>query len=92
MSVETAYRYLFGGTAILLALLLLGCILRSLRGPLLTDRVVAVNAGTTLVLCEICLLVCLLRQDWLADVGLVYAFLGIVGMAILGKVFYGKEN
>lgn len=92
MTPAAAYEYLFSFAAMALTLLLAGSIFRSVRGPMLTDRVVAVSSGSTLILCVICLLVHLLGQGWLADVALVYALLGFVATAILGKVFFGEGH
>lgn len=91
-ALELAYSILFTAAEGVIGALMLCCILRSAAVSRLTDRVVAVNMTSTMAIAFVCLLCVQLRQGWLADVALVYAMLGVVGTAVLGKVLVRKED
>ncbi len=91
MSLTLAYRWLFSFAFSVVGICLLFSIIRSARGPAITDRLLAVNANTTMVVALILWLTVFLGEDWLADVALVYVLLGTVGTAVLAKVYTQKE-
>ncbi|MBQ9211211.1 MAG: sodium:proton antiporter [Clostridia bacterium] len=70
-----------------LALLILGCIFRAVRGPKVADRLVAVNMMTTLVTIGICILTFLLGEGYLADVALIFSLLGCLAVVVLTRIF-----
>lgn len=76
----------------LLALLAAAAAVRALRGPRFTDRIVAVNLISTLVLGMICLLSLALEEDFLLDVALVYALVSFVTMAVLCKLVIRRRR
>ena len=49
------------GAAVLLALLILAALVRAVRGPRFTDRIIAVNVVGTLVVAELAILAVRLR-------------------------------
>ena len=44
-----AYEALFNGSLVVLAILLFLCLIRAIRGPRISDRIVAVNMMGTLI-------------------------------------------
>ena len=78
---------------ILLAVCMLAVLVRLIKGPKVTDRILAVNALTTLITGEICLLSRLLQVDYLIDVALIYALLGFVVNTLLTRMLInGKKK
>ena len=62
------------------------CIVRALKGPRITDRVVAMNVIGTVVMIVICLLSFVLDSDFLVDVALLYALLNVLIVVILCRL------
>ena len=60
-------------TAMLLAigLFLVTMLIRLIIGPRITDRILSINAMTTLIIGGICLLSLYLKADYLVDVALI---------------------
>ena len=77
---------------ILLALCMLAVLVRLIKGPRVTDRILAVNALTTLITGEICLLSRYLQVDYLIDVALIYALLGFVVNTLLTRTLSGMKK
>ena len=77
---------------ILLAVCMLAVLVRLIKGPKVTDRILAVNALTTLIIGEICLLSRLLQVDYLIDVALIYALLGFVVNTLLTRMLINSKK
>ena len=77
---------------LVLALLILAALVRAIRGPRFTDRVVAVNASNTMVIACICLLSVYLRADYLIDVALIYALLGFTANVLLMRLVRAQSR
>lgn len=86
---ENAYKLLFEGSLLVLAVLLFFCLIRAIRGPRVADRVVAVNMITTLVTIMIAILSLMLKEGYLVDVALIYAMIGFLAVVLLTKVYMG---
>ncbi|MBQ8149492.1 MAG: sodium:proton antiporter [Clostridia bacterium] len=89
MQVSQAYNMLWTGALIVLAVLTLACLIRSVIGPRIADRIVSINMISTLSLAMICILTMVLGEGYLADVALIYALLGFLAVVVLCKVFMG---
>lgn len=76
----------------IIALLLLGCILRAVLGPHTADRLVAVNMMTTLVSISVCVLSFLLREGYLTDVALIFSLLGCLAVIVLTRALAVREQ
>lgn len=63
-----------------------------IRGPRFVDRIVCTNAFNTLVIAIICLLSVYLKADYLLDVALIYALLGIVTNTLLVRNVISKQK
>ena len=89
MQVSQAYQLLWTGALVVLALLTLACLIRSIIGPRIADRIVSINMISTISLAMIAVLTRVLGESYLADVALIYALLGFLAVVVLCKVFRG---
>lgn len=91
---ETAYRVVFVGALIFLALMVFLCLIRAVKGPRVADRIVAVNMMGTMVMVIIAILALLLKEGYLVDICLIYAMISFLAVIVLTKVYLGvhKEN
>lgn len=89
-----AYRTVFVGALIFLALMVLLCLIRAVKGPSVADRIVAVNMMGTMVMVMIAILALLLKEGYLVDICLIYAMISFLAVIVLTKVYMGvyKEN
>ena len=74
---------------ICIAVLIMACIVRSILGPRVTDRVVAVNSIGTMTIVIIAVLAVLLDEAYLLDVCLIYAMISFVAVIVLTKILTG---
>ncbi len=89
-----AYRTVFVGALIFLALMVLLCLIRAVKGPSVADRIVAVNMMGTMVMVMIAILALLLNEGYLVDICLIYAMISFLAVIVLTKVYMGvyREN
>ncbi|MBQ7246725.1 MAG: sodium:proton antiporter [Lachnospiraceae bacterium] len=85
--IETAYEYLYYGALIWLGLLILAMLIRSIIGPRITDRLLAINMIGTMVICAIAVLSRALGEGFLIDVALIYAMISFVSVLILARTY-----
>lgn len=62
------------------------CLIRAIKGPRVSDRVIALNMIGTLVVMMICILAYLLEEAFLIDVAILYALLNMLVVVILTRV------
>lgn len=62
------------------------CLIRAIKGPRVTDRVIALNMIGTLVVMMICILSYLLEEAFLIDVAILYALLNMLVVVVLTRV------
>lgn len=86
---EKAYDYLFAGALIFLAIMVLCCFIRAVRGPKVADRIVATNMIGTLVMVIIAILSLLLKEGYLMDICIIYAMISFLAVVVLTKVYMG---
>ena len=93
-TLETAYRTVYVGALIFLALMTFLCLIRAVKGPRVADRIVAVNMMGTMVMVMIAILALLLKEGYLVDICLIYAMISFLAVIVLTKVYMGvhKEN
>ena len=84
-----AYRTVFVGALIFLALMVLLCLIRAVKGPSVADRIVAVNMMGTMVMVMIAILALLLKEGYLVDICLIYAMISFLAVIVLTKVYMG---
>ncbi len=89
MTVANAYDLLFQAVLIVLAVLTLLCLVRSVIGPRIADRIVSINMISTMTIAMIGILAIRQHQGYLMDVALIYALIGFLAVVVLCKVFMG---
>ena len=91
MSVEQAYHVLYM-VVILAFLVLVGLtMIRSVRGPRITDRIMSVNVIGTLVISTIAILTFMLKEDYLLDVALIYAMISFISVLMLAAIYIPRD-
>ena len=89
MSLDAAYGLVCtAAMAVLVALCILSLV-RCIRGPRISDRVLAVNMIGTLTIAMVAVLTVFLGEGYLADVALVYAMISFLAVIVLCKVYTG---
>ena len=78
--IDTAYNILFVGALVFIAICMLLVIIKSIRGPRITDRVVSVNMIGTLVIISICVLSFILNESFLLDVAIIYVLISFLAL------------
>lgn len=74
---------------IVMAILIVCCLIRAIKGPRLTDRIVSGNMIGTMTIISIGLLSVLLKESFLLDVCLIYAMVSFLAVVVLTKVYMG---
>ena len=70
----------------------LATLVRAVLGPRFTDRIVAVNVISTLVIAELVLLSVWLREDFLVDVALVFALLSFLAVVVVSRLVAARRR
>lgn len=83
------HQYIYTAVLIILALMLLGCLLRAVRGPRIADRLVAINMMGTMVMVMISVLALKMNEGYLIDICLIYAMISFLAVVVLSKVYIG---
>ena len=86
---HTAYNHLYLVALIAMAVMILLCMIRAIRGPRIADRIVSINMISTLTIAMICILAIRQQQGYLVDVALIYALIGFLAVVVLCKVYMG---
>lgn len=89
LMLEKAYDILFTGALGVLGVLLFLCLIRSILGPRIADRIVAVNMVGTITISIIVVLALKMHEGYLVDVSLIYAMLSFLAVVVLTKVYMG---
>ena len=89
MNIQELYQHILVGCMILLAILILVAIFRSIRGPRVADRIIAVNMIGTITMVLFAILAVYLDEDYLGDVCLIYAMISFLAVVVLSKIFTG---
>lgn len=84
-----AYRGLLVGAVIILAVLIIVSMIRSVLGPRIADRIIAVNMIGTMIIMVIAILSVYLDENYLVDICLIYAMISFLGVVVLCKVYTG---
>lgn len=83
------YHTIYITMLILLSFMLLACLIRAVRGPLIADRLMAVNMMGTMVMVMIAVLALMLNEGYLVDICLIYAMISFLAVVVLSKVYIG---
>lgn len=76
-------------TIFLIGILIILCLIRCVRGPKMTDRIVVVNSIGTMTITIIAILAVMLEESYLLDVCLIYAMISFVAVIVLTKIYTG---
>lgn len=74
------------GGAIFLSVMVLLCLIRAIKGPRFTDRLVAVNMIGTMTITIMCLLSVYFDQAFLVDISIIYALLSFITVVVLSRL------
>ena len=89
MELIQTYSALFYGILSVLALMLVFCLVRAVKGPRIADRLVAVNMITTMVTVMIAILAVLKNEGYLVDICLIYAMISFLAVVVLTRIYTG---
>ncbi len=87
MSIEEAYRILYIGVMTGLLLLCFVMMVRAIKGPRITDRILAVNMIGTMVVSIIAICSLLLDESYLVDVALIYTMISFVSVMMMATMY-----
>lgn len=74
---------------VLLALMVFLCLIRAIKGPRITDRIVAINMMGTLTMVIIAILAVKMNEGYLVDICIIYAMISFLAVTLLTKVYMG---
>lgn len=86
---EQAYHILFVAALVFLAVMIILCLIRAIRGPKVADRIVATNMMGTMVMVIIAILAIMLGEGYLVDICIIYAMISFLAVIVLTKVYMG---
>ena len=89
MRIMREHEWIMTTMLIVLAVLLLLCLFRAVKGPTIADRLVAANMMGTMVMVIIASLAFLMRESYLLDICLIYAMISFLAVVVLSKVYIG---
>jgi len=79
-------NFLICCSAILLILVML-CIIRAVKGPRTADRMLAVNAGTTIITAIVAIITVLYGESYFADIAVIYVILSFLAVVVFVRVY-----
>lgn len=77
---------------IVIALCLVLCFIRTLIGPSIPDRIVAINMIGTQVIIIICILSVLMESSGLVDMAIIYAMFSFLAVVLFTRLYIGVYN
>ena len=77
---------------IILALCLVLCFIRTLIGPSIPDRIVAINMIGTQVIIIICILSVFMNSSGLVDMAIIYAMFSFLAVVLFTRLYIGVYN
>ncbi len=92
---EQYYHVLFVSALILLAVGIFFAMIRAIRGPRISDRIMGVNMIGTMSIACLAILAEELKQAWLLDVSLIYGMISFLAVVVLAQIHIagkGKEK
>lgn len=89
---EQVKSWVLAAGAVVIALLILATLVRAVLGPRFTDRIVAVNVISTLVIAELMLLSVWMREEFLVDIALVFALLSFLAVVVTARLVAERQR
>lgn len=87
--IDQAYQLVMAICLGVLVILSMLCLVRCIKGPRISDRVLAVNMIGTQTIVMVVVFVVLLGEGSLVDIALVYAMISFLAVILLSKVYLG---
>ncbi len=84
---ETIYNGFIVCMLVLLMVVVFGYFVRTILGPHFSDRIVAINSISTVVMLFISFLAVMQGENYIVDIALIYAVLGFISVVILCKAY-----
>ena len=91
-TLEKAYGVLCVITMIAFVICIFFCLIRAIKGPRTSDRIVAVNMIGTMTIIIVAILSIYLKESYLLDICLIYAMLSFLAVVVLTKVYMGVHK
>ncbi len=89
---RTDFSWFFLVCMIILTVLTFFCLVRTIKGPKIADRIIGTNMVGTLTIGIIALLAVYLNETSLIDICLIYAAISFVSVIVLTKIYIGLYN
>ena len=86
---SAAYNLLFTVVLTVLGILMFFCLLRSVLGPRVADRLVGINMVGTIVIVMVAILAIMQNEGYLIDVAIIYAMLSVLAVVVLARLYIG---
>lgn len=83
-------QYLLLGAIGVIVVLMFPCLYRSIVGPKVTDRVIAINLLGSMTLLVIAIVSVLLDESYLLDICIIYAMLSFLAVVVFTRIFLGR--
>lgn len=77
---------------IILTVLAFFCLIRTIKGPRLADRIMGTNMIGTMTIAIIALLAVYLNESSIIDICVIYAVMSFVAVIVLVKIYIGIYN
>lgn len=90
--IDTLYNTLFTIAMCFLALVAFAYLLRAILGPNFSDRILAINSISTIVILIISIISVMQKESYIVDVALIYAMLGFVTVVIVCKAYLRSHH
>lgn len=88
-ALNEAYHIVLTVLPIILAVMVLMCLVRAIKGPKTADRIVAINMMGTLTMVIIAILAVKMDEGYLVDICIIYAMISFLAVSLLTKVYMG---
>lgn len=89
IALETAFEIVMTIFPIVLAVMVLMCLIRAVKGPRIADRIVAINMMGTMTMVIIAILAVKMNEGYLVDICIIYAMISFLAVTLLTKVYMG---
>ena len=84
-----SHGVLIGGIA-LICVLLFFCIIRSIQGPRIADRILSINMAGTMIITAIVFMSGIQEETSLIDIGLLYAMISFLAVVVFSRIYRGE--
>ena len=92
MRIDQAYNLLYCAVLFCMALLIALAMVRAIKGPRITDRLICINLIGTMTIASFAVLTVLLSQSYLVDIALIYALISFVSVLIFAAVYIRRKK